>query len=139
MTAREDLAMATLPDNAKALIDKHEYATIATIEPDGQPHLSIVWVARDGDDLLVSTTTNRRKYANLARDPRATICIYDRANPYTYVEVRGEVTLTEEGGREPIERLARDYTGAERYTGDDGTDNVRVVVRVKPGKVVFNG
>ncbi|MGN6246037.1 MAG: PPOX class F420-dependent oxidoreductase [Motilibacteraceae bacterium] len=131
--------MATLPDNAKALIDKHEYATIATIEPDGQPHLSIVWVARDGDDLLVSTTTNRRKYANLARDPRATVCVYDRANPFAYLEVRGDVEMTEEGGRELIDQLARDYVGAERYTMDDGTDNVRTVLRVKPRKVVFSG
>ena len=131
--------MATLPDNAKALVDKHEYATIATIEPDGQPQQSVVWIARDGDDLLVSTTTNRRKYANLARDPRATVCIYDRANPYSYLEVRGDVELTQEGGRELIDQLARDYMGAERYTMDDGTDNVRVVVRVKPRKVVFSG
>jgi hypothetical protein len=44
--------------------------------------------------------------------------------------------MTEEGGRELIDRLCNEYTGAERYTMDDGTENVRVVVRITPDKVV---
>lgn len=57
--------------------------------------------------------------------------------PYTYVEVRGSATMTEEGGRELIDRLNDAYTGTGRYTADDGTDNVRVVVRITPDKVVL--
>jgi hypothetical protein len=44
--------------------------------------------------------------------------------------------MTEEGGRELIDRLCNQYTGAARYTMDDGTENVRVVVRITPDKVV---
>ncbi|MGN6088435.1 MAG: PPOX class F420-dependent oxidoreductase [Actinomycetes bacterium] len=127
----------SLPDGARALVDAPNYATVATIQPDGQPQLTVVWVKRDGDDILFSTTTNRRKYDNLTRDPRASILIYAQDNPYSYLEVRGTVTTTEEGGRELIDELARKYMGAERYTMDDGTDNVRVVVRISPDKVVF--
>ena len=119
-----------------AILDAPEFATLATIQPDGQPHLSVVWVARDGDDLLISTVAGRRKHLNLVRDPRATVLVYPKANPYSYVEVRGTVTLTEEGGRALIDRLNVEYTGGDRYTGDDGSENVRVVVRLTPTKVV---
>jgi PPOX class probable F420-dependent enzyme len=128
---------AVLPDTAKAWIDAHEFATIATIEPDGRPHLSVVWIAYDGDDLLISTVQGRRKHKNLERDPRATVLVYPRSQPYSYLEVRGTTSMTTEGGRELIDALARGYTGADRYTMDDGTDNVRVVVRLTPEKVIL--
>ena len=129
--------MATLPEAAQALFDATEFVTLATVQPDGQPQLSVVWVERDGDDLLMSTTTNRQKNRNLVRDPRATVLLYPKDNPYSYVEVRGNVTMTEEGGRELIDRLNQKYTNTPRYTWDDGTDNVRVIVRLSPTKVVF--
>ena len=124
-------------ERAEAILDSpKQFAVLSTIEPDGQPHSSVVWYERDGDSLLMSTTTNRRKYANLARDPRATVLIYDKENPYQYVEIRGHVEMTEEGGRELIDKLAGDYMGFDRYPMDDGTDNVRTVVRLIPDKVV---
>jgi PPOX class probable F420-dependent enzyme len=128
-----------LPAAARDWIDAHEFATIATVEPDGRPHLSVVWVGYDGDDLLVSTVAGRRKHRNLERDPRATVLIYPRDAPYSYVEVRGTTTMTTEGGRELIDTLCRGYTGAERYTMDDGTDNVRVVVRIAAERIVLRG
>jgi PPOX class probable F420-dependent enzyme len=127
---------AQLPETAKAWFDSVEFATIATIEPDGQPQLSVIWISRDGDDLLVSTVAGRRKHRNLERDPRCTVLLFPKDAPYSYVEVRGTASMTLEGGRELIDEHARKYTGAERYTADDGTDNVRVVVRITPDKVV---
>ena len=124
------------PEAVLSILDAPEFATLATIQPDGQPQLSVVWCARDGDDLLISTVQGRRKYLNLVADPRATVLVYPKANPYTYVEVRGTVTLTTAGGRELIDRLNAEYTGGDRYTGDDGSDNVRVVVRLTPTKVI---
>ncbi len=129
--------MAALPERAREWLDAAEFATLATILPSGQPHLSVVWVERDGDDILVSTVKGRRKHLNLVADPRVSLLVYPKSNPYSYVEVRGVAEMTEEGGRELIDRLARQYTGADRYTMDDGTDNVRVVVRIHPEKVVL--
>ncbi len=128
--------MASIPESGQALLDGAEFATVATIQPDGQPQLSLVWVARDGDDVLFSTVVGRQKHRNLMRDPRATVLVYSSANPYAYVEVRGTVTMSEEGAIELIDHLARKYTGAERYALDDGTDNVRVLVRITPTRVV---
>jgi PPOX class probable F420-dependent enzyme len=127
-----------LPDAAKAVLDSPEFATLATIEPDGQPQLSVVWVARDGDDVLVSTVKGRRKHRNLERDPRATVLVLLRDDPYRYVEVRGTATMVDEGGPELIQQLSQKYRGRP-YTADDGTGNVRVVVRITPEKVVVRG
>jgi PPOX class probable F420-dependent enzyme len=127
---------AALSESAKALLDSPEYATIATVEPDGQPQLSVVWVSRDGDDILVSTVARRRKHRNLLRDPRATVLVSPRNAPWNYLEIRGTVTMTTDGGRDLIEALSRKYTDDERYSFDDGTGNVRVVVRVTPVRIV---
>ncbi len=127
---------ATIPPEALPILDAPEFATMATSNPNGYPHLSVVWVERDGDDLLVSTIKGRRKYLNMERDPKVALLVYPKDNPYSYVEVRGTVTMTEEGGRELIDRLNAQYTGSDRYPGDDGTDNVRVVCRITPDKIV---
>lgn len=128
--------MATIPESVRSWFDDPEFAVIATVLPDGRPHQAVVWVTRDGDDLLVSTVKGRRKTLNLEADPRCSVLVYPRDNPYSYVEVRGIAEITEEGGRELIDRLCKEYTGNDRYAADDGTDNVRVVVRIRPEKVV---
>ncbi|MEU9803540.1 PPOX class F420-dependent oxidoreductase [Streptomyces sp. NPDC051000] len=130
---------AALSDDLKKLIDDTPvFATVATIQPDGSPQLSVTWLARDGDDLLISTTVGRRKETNLRRDPRATVIINPPNAPYTYAEVRGTVSLTTEGGQELIDALSRKYTGKEYadFNPASKDDAPRVVLRVSPRKVV---
>ena len=129
--------MEKLPAQVKAWIDAHAFATIGTMLPNGYPHLSIVWIAYDGDDLLVSTVKKRRKHLNIESDNRVSVLISPADNPYQYAEIRGTASVTEEGGRELIDALCQQYTGADRYTMDDGTDNVRVVIRIAADKVVL--
>ncbi|WP_018682458.1 PPOX class F420-dependent oxidoreductase [Actinokineospora enzanensis] len=124
---------STLSDAARALIDGDNYATLATLNPDGSPQTSVLWVKVDGGDLLLSTTRGRQKEKNLSRDPRVSVTIYDRTNPYRYVEVRGDARLSEEGGRELIDELSQKYTGGP-YT-NDAPDAVRVVVRITPERI----
>ena len=124
-----------LPQSAKDLLDQANFVVVATSNTDGSPQTSILWAGYDGDDLLLSTTQGRKKETNWLRDPRTSVLILDRADPYRYVEVRGTVEMTTEGGPELIERLSQIYTG-ESYAGDEGTDNVRVVVRVVTSKVI---
>jgi PPOX class probable F420-dependent enzyme len=122
----------SLTDKARALIGAPNFATLATINPDGGPQTSVVWVTLDGNDLLFSTVVGRRKERNLRRDPRASVSIFDQQNPYSYLEVRGTVTLVEDGGPELINDLSLKYTG-EDYQDDPA--NVRVVVRLSPERV----
>jgi len=122
-----------LNDTIRGIADGKNFAVVATTNPDGSPQSSVVWIARDGDDLLFSTTRGRRKERNLARDPRLSITIFDIGNPYHYAEIRGSAKITEEGGRALIDTLSNKYIGTD-YTGD-GPDAVRIVVRVTPEKV----
>ena len=129
----------TLSDDLKKVLDETRvFATVATVQPDGSPQLSVVWVKHDGDDLLISTTVGRRKEQNLRRDPRITVMVNPADAPYTYAEVRGTATLSTEGGQELIDDLSRRYTGKpyREFNPAAQEDAPRVVVRVTPRKVV---
>ena len=87
-----------LNDEIRRLLDGRHFAVLATINPDGGPQTSAMWVGRDGDDVLFSTVAGRRKHRNLERDPRASV-VLDSDDPYNYVELRGRVTIEEDIGR----------------------------------------
>ncbi len=127
-----------LPDRARGWLDGPHFATLATVDPDGRPQLSVVWVKRDGDDILISTTTDRQKHRNLVRDPRASLLIENPDDPYSYLEVRGVTTMADEGGRELIDELSQKYVGVRPYQYD-APDAQRVVIRLRAEQVVFHG
>jgi PPOX class probable F420-dependent enzyme len=124
----------SLPATFKKLVDERAFVIVGTVNPDGSPQTSLLWAAYDGDDILLSTITSRAKYRNWQRDPRASVLVFDPKDAYSYVEVRGRVGMTTDGGPELIERLSQIYEGTT-YTGDEGTDHVRVVARVTPEHV----
>lgn len=124
----------TLPEHARKLLDQATYVVLTTVAKDGSPHSTVMWIKRDGDDLIFSTVKGRQKAKNLERDPRVSIAAYDPANPYSYFSVSGEVTMTEEGGRELIDELSYKYGGRSYPQEPEGT--VRLVCRVTPRKVL---
>lgn len=130
-----------LSTNLKQYLDKPIFVTVATIQPDGSPQVSPVWIKRDGNDLLFSTTVGRRKEKNLQRDHRVSVVVQDFDAPYNYAEIRGEATVTAEGGPELIDELAMKYTGKKYAEFNPAAvhDNPRVVVRISPRKVVGMG
>jgi len=127
--------MTAMSEEAKRLLDEPEYAVLGTVEPDGRPQLSVVWIARDHDDVLVSTVRGRRKERNLRGDPRATLLVYPADNPQEYVEVRGTVSIEDDPSGSLIQALSQKYTG-EPFTEDEGTDRQRVILRLRPERVV---
>ncbi len=126
-----------LPETVRKLADAPTYVTLATLRSDGSPRLTVLWLERDGDDLLLSTVRGRAKERDIARDPRVGLMFLDQRNPYAYVEIRGTATLTEEGGHDLIDRLSMKYTG-KPYVWD-GPDEARVVIRVTPTRVLTTG
>ncbi|MEU1277237.1 PPOX class F420-dependent oxidoreductase [Streptomyces sp. NPDC005805] len=129
---------AHLSERLQELLDGPTFVTLATIQPDGSPQVTPVWAKRDGHDVLISTTVDRRKERNLRRDPRATVVVQPFDDPYSYAEIRGEVSLTTEGGQELIDELSLKYTGKPyaEFNPAAGEDAPRVVVRLTPRKVV---
>jgi PPOX class probable F420-dependent enzyme len=129
---------ATLSDRARELVDGPNPAVLATLNPDGGPQTSVVWVTRDGDDLLISTEAGRRKEKNLRRDPRASLTVIDRNDAGRYIEVRGRASVTEDIDRTVAAQLADKYEGpgaGEEYR-QLPADVVRVVVRLSPDRVL---
>lgn len=120
------------------LVDSGVPAILATINPDGAPQTSVVWVGRDGDDLLISTQRGRRKEMNLRREPRASLSVYDPADSDRYAEVRGTVTITDDVDRALAFALAERYEGpgAGKEYLDLPADVVRVVLRLSPSRVL---
>ncbi|MEU3501346.1 PPOX class F420-dependent oxidoreductase [Streptomyces hundungensis] len=129
---------AELSDKLKELLDSPVFVNIATIQPDGSPQVSPVWVKRDGNDVLISTTVGRRKEKNLRRDPRVSVLLQRFDSPYEYAEIRGTAELTTEGGQELIDELSMKYSGKKyrEFNPASVDDAPRVVVRITPRKIV---
>ena len=115
------------------LVDEKNYAVLATVNPDGSPQTSVIWVGRDGRDLLFSTVQGRVKHRNMLRDPRVSVTVIDSADPENYVELRGQVSMTLDEGRRVDTELSWKYDGKD--PGEDRPGAVRVVVRLTVQKV----
>lgn len=130
---------ATLPETLKKHIDDTRvFATVAALGPNGHPHLTVVWLARDGDDLLFSTTVDRQQGKNIAADSRVTVLINPPDQPYLFAEIRGIASLTPDPERAMPDQLSLKYTGKPyaEFNPASVSDGDRVIVRVTPRKVV---
>lgn len=129
---------AELSDDLKKILDDTKvFATLATIGRDGQPHLTVIWLLREGEDLVYSTTVSRQQYKNVVRDPRVTIMINPPDNPYVYAEIRGTATVTPDPDKTLPDRLSAKYTGLPyvEFNPASVDDAERVTVRVTPQRV----
>jgi PPOX class probable F420-dependent enzyme len=80
-----------LSENAKKLIDRPNFAHLATLMPDGSPQSVPVWIGREGERLVICTGEGSLKGKNTRRDPRVALSIVDFGNPYEEVQIRGRV------------------------------------------------
>jgi PPOX class probable F420-dependent enzyme len=128
----------SLSNAARKILDDRNSGVLATLNPDGSPQTSVVWVGRDGDDLVISSAAGRRKERNLRLDPRVSFCVYDRNDPEQYIEVRGLATVTEDDGRRLAVALAEKYDGPG--AGEEflrlPPEIIRVVIRIAPQRVI---
>ena len=122
--------MTEMSNDVRRLLERTNYAHIATLLPDGGPHSVPVWIDVEGrDELVVLTSPGSRKARNVKRDPRVAISITDVDQPFASVLIRGQVTEIIDGDRawEIIDRIARKYTGQPYPLRTD-----RIVLLIKP-------
>ena len=81
----------TLSPEAKQLIDRPNFAHLATLMSDGSPNATPVWIGREGEHIVICTGENSLKGKNTRRDPRVALSIVDFTNPYEEVQIRGRV------------------------------------------------
>lgn len=108
--------MASLNDDAvRALLEAPNCAVISTLNADGSVHSAVAWISLEDGELAVNSAEGRRWPSNMDRDPHVTAAVYDPANPYEYVEIRGSATGTREDADDHINRLAKKYIGQDEY------------------------
>jgi PPOX class probable F420-dependent enzyme len=119
-------------------------ATVVTLMPDGQPQAQLTWVDTDGEVVLVNTEPQRQRWKNLQRDPRVTVLVHSRDNPWDWAEVRGRVVGTTSGqeARDHIDELSNKYVGTD-YQNPIGPEG-RIILHIAADKVntaakVFGG
>jgi PPOX class probable F420-dependent enzyme len=125
--------MAELTVGQKEFLKEGHLAVVATLRDDGTPQLTPTWIDAEDGRVLFNTAEGRAKPKNLRRDPRVSICVVDRQNPYRWLSITGTSELEHQGAEEHIDVLAHRYTGRDTY--DVGPDEERVIVRVRPERV----
>ncbi len=125
-----------LSNKARALVQRPVIANVATVDADGGPQVTPVWIDLEGDDLVFNTAKGRVKAVNLTKNSQVAISIVDPDDPYNVVVVRGTVEPSEEGADAHIDTLAKKYLGVDSYPMRREGE-VRVKYRVHADKVVM--
>ena len=119
-----------LTTEVRRLLERPNYAHLATLLPDGAPHSVPVWIDVEGTDrIVILTGPGSRKARNVGRDPRVAISIIDVGQPYASVLIRGQVVELIDGDRawDIIDRIAKKYTGQPYPLRTD-----RIVLLIQP-------
>jgi PPOX class probable F420-dependent enzyme len=130
---------AAIPATHKDIFQKKAFANLATLNADGTPHVTPVWVDFDGTHVVVNTARGRVKDRNLRRNPQVALSIADPDNPYRYLGIQGRVVeMTENGADAHIDKMAKKYMNKDRYPLR-APGEVRVLVKIAPDKVHVMG
>jgi PPOX class probable F420-dependent enzyme len=109
--------VAPIPDSVRAVLDGPHLAHLVTLEPDGRPQVSIIWVGLDGDEIVAGHLPEHRKVRNMRRDPRVSLSIQsgtrNEIGLEEYVVIHGRARITEGGAPELLQRLAHVYLGPD--------------------------
>jgi general stress protein 26 len=123
-----------LTEKAAALIDGKNFGNFAFITPKGNPHVSPVWLDRDGDIIFINAADFRAKVRLLKLNQRVMLSIMDQQNPYRKVLIRGHVIeMTKSGALEQNNRMSLKYLG----TLDDPDRPIadRILIKIQPDSI----
>jgi PPOX class probable F420-dependent enzyme len=127
----------TLSAKARTLIARPVLASLATLNADGSPQITPLWIDLDGDDLLFNTAEGRVKARNLHHDTRVAVSVIDPDDPYNVVAVRGTVVeITTDGADAHIDSLAKKYLNVDTYPMRREGE-VRIKVRVRTDHIAM--
>ena len=127
----------TIPASHADLLQpsKRAFAQLATVNADGSPQVTPVWVDYDGTHVIVNTARGRVKAKNLERNPRVAMAIADPENPYRYLGVQGRVVeMIGQGAEAHIDKMAKKYLNKDSYPYRQPGEQ-RVIVKIVPEKI----
>jgi PPOX class probable F420-dependent enzyme len=109
--------MSVLPESARAVLESDALAHLVTVNPDGSPQVSIVWVGLDGDDIVSAHLREQQKLRNIRRDPRVALSVEtsetNQLGLREYLVVYGHAAIEEGGAAKLLQRLAHTYLGPD--------------------------
>jgi PPOX class probable F420-dependent enzyme len=109
--------VAAIPDSVRRVLEGRALAHLVTLEPDGRPQVSIVWIGLDGDEIVAAHLPEHRKVRNIRRDPRVTLSVEagtrNEMGLDEYIVIHGRARITEGGAPALLQRLARTYLGPD--------------------------
>ena len=137
--------IAAIPKSHRDLLDGPVNVVLTTVMPGGHPQTTPIWCNLDGDDVLINTMKQFRKYKNIRLNPRVTLLAYRLNQPLRNIEVRGQVVeMTEEGALEHLNELNALYGSGPEFFGDSVDAELRhkftpIKVRIRPVRVREEG
>jgi PPOX class probable F420-dependent enzyme len=127
--------VGTLNETIRTYAQSTNFAALTVHTASGAMMTHVMWVDADDDHILLNTEVHRAKWSAIARDPRVTVIVWVKDDPYRFAEVRGRVVDSEIGpaAEAHINALARKYTGAD-HVPVVATRGVaqRVILRIAP-------
>ncbi len=109
--------MVSIPESARSLLLSGPLGHLVTVNPDGSPQVSIVWVGLDGDEIVLAHLGVGQKMRNVERDPRIALSVegaeIEPPGLQQYLVVHGTARITEGGAPELLQQLAHVYLGSD--------------------------
>jgi PPOX class probable F420-dependent enzyme len=128
-----------LSEKARELIGRPVLASLATLNPDGSPQITPLWVDLDGDDVRFNTARGRKKARNTEKDTRVAVTVIDPNDAYNVVAFQGTVVEeTTDGADAHIDVLAKKYLGVDSYPMRREGE-VRITLRVRTDHIAMQG
>jgi len=128
--------MKKIDENSAKLIREKNFAFLATVDANGRPQVTPIWVDTDGDHVLLNTALGRVKQKNTNRDPRVAVAVLDMSNPYRYAAIRGRVVEQIPGqmAEDHIDKLAKKYLDKDKYPFRQAGEK-RIILKIVPEHV----
>ena len=109
--------MTSLPDSARAVLESAGLAHLVTLNPDGSPQVTVVWVGLDGDEIVAAHLPEHRKIRNIRNDSRVALSIEtsnrNNIGLTEYLVIYGTARVTEGGAPDLLQELAHTYLGPD--------------------------
>jgi PPOX class probable F420-dependent enzyme len=126
--------VTTIPDEARVILESDALGHLVTINPDGTPQVSCVWIGLEDSELVFASLGPRRKLDNIRRDPRVTLSFEGTETSAIglkeYLVVHGRARIAQGGGPELLQRLAHTYLGPDAKFPPMDDPPPGVVVRI---------
>ncbi len=129
--------MSTITPLVSKLLKEKNFASFATVMPDGSPQVTPVWIDYDEKEnsILVNTAKGRLKERNIQNNNKVALSVFDMENPYEMVSIQGSIRdKTTDGAEDHIDKLSKKYLDLDSYPFRR-SEETRIILKIKPEKV----